>query len=394
MMACSCLVMAASIGVITNAYGIFYAPLSEALGVGRGTAAVHTTISGIVAGFGTPVAVKLLRKVHLRWVMLVGVICVELSIFMTAFADSILIVNVAGVVRGLGCAIVYSQLLSIILGNWFRKLYGTVLGIMLSFSGITGAICNPLFSSYIESNGYQQAYILMGIIFGVLTVPMLIFGVYRPENIGLRPYGVEEVAADVKPKDEKGREKFKVNFLSSTVIFMMVIGLLCYFNSSYGQHFSGYTDSIGLGATVGATMLSAAMVGNIVFKLINGVLIDLIGAIKTSIIMFAVSMLGVIIIVATSNYVLLLVGAFLYSAVYGVCVASVAAVLREIYGPENSGSVYSGITPIISIGSAFALSIIGYVYDFAGSYIPAFIGCIVFCLISIVLLFILKRRTK
>lgn len=393
-MACSCLLMAASVGVITNAYGIFYTPLSEALGVGRGTAALHTTIGGIVAGFGTPLVVKLLNKVHLRVIVIVGVVCVELSIIMTAFTGSIFVVNVAGFFRGLGCACVYSQLLVIILGNWFRRFYGTVLGIMLSFSGITGAICNPLFSSYVEAHGYQQGYVLMGIIFGVLSIPMLIFGVYKPENMGLTPFGADNMAAEVKAADEKGKEKFKVNFLSSTVIIMTVVGLFCYFNSSYGQHFSGYTESIGKGATLGATMLAVAMVGNIVFKLINGVLIDLIGAIRTTIIMFALSMIGFIIIVLTSNNLMLLVGAFLYSAVYGVCVASVAAVLREIYGPENSGAVYSGITPIISLGSAFALSIIGYAFDFAGSYIPAFIGGIVFSLSSVVLLVILKRRTK
>ena len=56
---CCCLLAASSVGVFTNSVGVFYTPVSEALGVGRGAFALHATLCALVMGFLCPLSVRI-----------------------------------------------------------------------------------------------------------------------------------------------------------------------------------------------------------------------------------------------------------------------------------------------------------------------------------------------
>lgn len=78
-------------------------------------------------------------------------------------------------------------------------------------------------------------------------------------------------------------DKF-INWKILTLPFIAIIsfGILTSFVSSMPQHFPGYAGTIGLSTTVGASLLSMGMIGNIISKLVIGAFSDKIGSIKAT----------------------------------------------------------------------------------------------------------------
>ncbi len=95
-----CLSVFGSIG-ITNAYGLFYTPMTEVWNLSRSEATFHVTIQSLVSGFATPLAVRLSRKVKMRYIFLFGVILYLAVGFGIANATNIMWVNVLGFLKGI-----------------------------------------------------------------------------------------------------------------------------------------------------------------------------------------------------------------------------------------------------------------------------------------------------
>ena len=60
-LAASCLMAWGVMGIL-NAYGVFFTPMGEALGVGRAAVTLHLSIRTLVTGLAAPLAAYLLKK--------------------------------------------------------------------------------------------------------------------------------------------------------------------------------------------------------------------------------------------------------------------------------------------------------------------------------------------
>ena len=135
----SCLLACATIG-IPNTYGLFYQPLADALNTGKGNATLHVSIAGLVTGFSSPLIVRALKKVSYRTIMILGLSMFLLSGYFIASAKNLFIVDLMGIFRGLGLACTTNVIITMITGNWFESARGTISGLIMSFTGIMGAL--------------------------------------------------------------------------------------------------------------------------------------------------------------------------------------------------------------------------------------------------------------
>ena len=374
---------AVSIGIFTNAYGVFYSPLSKRLQVGRGMVAVHATIAGLLTGILGPVAVRLYQRINSRILIAIGVIILAISTWLIIPADRIWMLNVIGILRGIGCSLLYIPALTLIIGNWFRKYYGTVLGITFSFSGISGAVLSPVFSRVVDTYGCEKALMICTVLVMIFALPGILFCRFKPSEIGMPPLGEEE---DLRVKEEvqKRKEDNHADKKKMTIL-MCVIGFLAVFVSGFTQHMSGYSESIGMGTTLGVQMMSCAMVGNIVFKLLSGIWTDLFGTVKTVNSMFVITGTALLIFLFhPQNTVFMLMGAFLFGSVYSFGAVGLAAVTKEIFGETDFGNAYALISMFTCVGASVSLTVIGALYDKFQNYIAAIGILILFCLISII----------
>lgn len=384
-----CGLAASSVGLCNNCVGIFYTPVSESLGVLRGTFAMHATLSLLATAFTSLCMRKIINSCNYKRILVIGVIMAVLSTIAMAYSTSLLLFYILGVVRGIGSGLFATSPITMIITNWFHDKHGTATSIALSFSGLSGAICSPLLANCISSYGWQKAYLIQAALILIFTLPALIYPFsVHPEDSGLFPYGYKEDKKQVMKKN------VSFNYIQLSFFCMCLFTILHTSITGISQHLSGYGQSLGFSATVGATFLSCSMVGNILTKLIIGVLSDMVKPVKACFIMIVVNMCAILGLLVFRNEILLYAAALVYGSVYSVGAVGIPLLTKYFFGQENYTKTYSVIGFLTSVGSASSLPLIGYVYDFTGAYSFVFICAIGIHIFNMCLLFILIKKKQ
>ncbi len=147
-------------------------------------------------------------------------------------------------------------------------LIGIVLGLGVNVSGV---FFSPILTSLIQSTGWRTAYVITAVIMAIFALPAILFpiGMY-PEDAGTQPYGVRSQQAAAQ-----AAEPSKVPL----VLFLIAscYACICCYGTAMPQHFPGIAESYQFSASVGAMMLSTAMICNTGGKVLLGILADAMG---------------------------------------------------------------------------------------------------------------------
>ena len=364
-----CGLAAASIGVSINSSGVFYTPVATSLGILRGNFALHMTLFMISNAIGALIVNRVTKKWPYKIVLIISVLIVVLGTAAMAIATNIAIFYLLGIIRGFAAAMFSVVSLSIIINNWFETKHGITTSIVFGFSGLAGAIFSPILAQIIERWGWQIGYVVMAGIILALCLPAMIVPFHLdPRKDGLVAYGHEEGKSKIVDVVD-----LKFDYRHGYFWTFVVFGILCSSITSVIQHLPGYSQSLGYSLEIGAAMLSAGMIGNVVSKLILGFLSDLFGALKATVAMLAVNTLGIILLIVASSQVYLFGGAFMLGFSFAVGAVGLPLLTKYYFGIELMTDVFPKISFASTIGASISLSLVGYVYDFFGSYQYAFI---------------------
>lgn len=385
-----CCLAASSIGLCTNAIGVFYTPVSKSLHVLKGTFAMHATLSTLITSLTSLKMSKLIRKYNYKKILLIGVLLSSVSTWMMSYSRSVYLFYILGILRGIGVGIGGMVPITVIITNWFDEKHGLATSLALSFSGLAGAIFSPLLSSWITCYGWQMTYRLMAICIFILVFPVLIVPwKINPQEENLLPYGYQERKDTIKIQDKK------ISLIIISFLCMCLFTLLHTSITGISQHLSGIALSIHLSATSGAILMSLAMIGNISTKLLIGFLSDLLNPIKAVIIMILTNCLSLLLLflgVIHQEIMLLYIGSFMFGSIYSVGAIGIPMLTRYFFGNTNYAKNYSIIGFLTNVGSASSLTLIGYLFDFTKSYQMVFIIALCFHLINLILLVVICLR--
>ena len=70
-----CGVVGASVGINISTAGVFYNPMAEVLGVGKGAISMTTTIMSILLAFTSTLIPTLLKHIHVRQLLWISAAC-------------------------------------------------------------------------------------------------------------------------------------------------------------------------------------------------------------------------------------------------------------------------------------------------------------------------------
>ena len=385
-----CCLAASSIGLCTNAIGVFYTPVSKSLHVLKGTFAMHATLSTLITALTSLKMSKLIRKYNYKKILLIGSLLSSISTWMMSYSQSVYSFYILGVLRGIGVGIGGMVPITVIITNWFDEKHGLATSLALSFSGLAGAIFSPLLSSWITCYGWQMTYRLMAICIFILVFPVLIVPwKINPQEENLLPYGYQERKDTIKIRDKK------INLITISFLCMCIFTLLHTSITGISQHLSGIALSIHLSATSGAILMSLTMIGNISTKLLIGFLSDLLNPIKAVIIMILANCLSLLLLflgVIHQEIMLLYIGSFMFGSIYSVGAVGIPMLTRYFFGNTNYAKNYSIIGFLTNVGSASSLTLIGYLFDFTKSYQMVFIIALFFHIINLILLTVIYSR--
>ena len=393
--AACCGMAISSIGIVTNCMGVFYKPVSEALGVGRGSVALFNTIVHLTTGFTTPIVANLMRKLPLKPILLTGSILISGGIALLSVANQVWIFYVVAPFVGIGAAATSSVAILTVLNSWFDLKYGMASGLALACSGIGGALLAPVFTSIIELIGWRMAFLAAGGAAALASIPGILFIIRKtPQEKGYLPYGGTAVKAN--PSNTQKRKNSVRELLSFTFAAICLMGFLSAGMTSVNSHLPGYAEELGFSASVGALMVTCCMVGNISSKLILGVLCDTLGAVKGCLIMFSSVILAIVIFLTApaDMSALPLIAAALFGAVFSLGGIGQSQMIRLVYGPEKFASVYAFASVFPYIGTAIMNTTFGYVYDFSGSYRGALVISLCMAVTALLIMLTITRKKK
>ena len=168
-----CGLAASSIGISINSSGVFYTPVSESLGVMRGTFAMHMTIFSLITAITALIVPKLMSRFSYKWILIISVAITVISTSMMANVKSVTRAYLLGGIRGFSTGLFSIVPLTMIINGWFKKNHGLATSIVFGFSGIAGAICSPILSRCIELFGWQTGYLIKSGIILLLCLPAL-----------------------------------------------------------------------------------------------------------------------------------------------------------------------------------------------------------------------------
>ena len=92
----------------------------------------------------------------------------------------------------------FMVLLPVIVTRWFEKKMGLALGFYWAALGAGPAIFAPLFRWLIETRGWESAFMVLGVGFGVVLLLFSSLIRTRPAEMGLTAYGTEEAGKETK----------------------------------------------------------------------------------------------------------------------------------------------------------------------------------------------------
>lgn len=364
-----CGLTSAAIGISINTSGVFYSAVAKNLGILQGSYAFHMTIFTIMAALSGLLVPSMIKTFPFKKLLVSSVLVAVLGTGLMGQSSQLLQFYFLGGLRGFSTGVFSMVTVTLIINEYFTERNGLATSIALGFSGLMGALFSPIFAILIAQLGWKLAYFFEAILILCLCLPSLVY-----------PFHFQ-VTDDTKHLSRKIISNFNIKDIIRAlplILFSIFIG----FASSMIQHLPNFARSISMSDSIGASLLSMGMIGNITSKLLIGFLSDKIGALKSSLIILAVTVGGPGILLMSQNPFLLSLAAFLFGFTYGLGSVSIALLTREIFSAPDYITIFPYISFSGTMGAAGAFSIIGFIYDFTRSYRFAFFILIVLLLFS------------
>lgn len=375
--AAMCGLSAATVGLITNVAGLFFGPMAEEFGVMQGAASLTLTIANVCMAVGGLFTRRLTKAMPLRVLLVAGVALLAGSSVLTAFAPSIAVVYAASAAKGLAAGVIGFVLITYVLGKWFQAQLGIATSVAMGCSGLAGALFSPIIQGVVAGAGWRAGQLLVAALMVALTLPaILLVPACDPSDAGMLPFGASEAPAKASPT--AGKKAGKVSVDKLLFVAVVVYSGLCAAVSALPQHFPGMAGAAGLGASVGATMISMCMITNTAGKILMGWLCDRIGA-RASVLAYtvltALAILVLLLVPANTPYI---VAALVSGLCYSPATVGLTMLCNELFGRRGSGIVYPVGAMACSLSNAVFSSVIGFAYDLTGGYAVMLVAFVAF----------------
>ena len=394
-----CFMYAGSMALINSIISVYVLPVTQALGIGRGDFTFMLTTQSISIIIAMPIWGNLFQndKVNLNLALTIGALCMIACPLMCSFATSLIVFYIAGFVGGIGIAATFTMAAPILCGNWFAKKYrGKMIGIASAFAGVSTIFWAPLFRWIIAEMGYQTAYLINAILMAVLILPWTIFVMKRkPADKGLQPFGYDasEAAEDAASESKLSLGVKASKAIKTPAFWIILVGvMITALGMGWNNSQSGIAAELLKGtpeeanaAVIGATMVSAAALGNLISKLAMGAMIDRCKLGITFVVFQAVWLCAFLLwYFAGTTSAVLIAGGFCLGFSNAPSRVGWAMAIRKVFGNADYSKIWGYVATGSALVGGFATSIMHWCYDILGTYMPTLIaGMVVVVLIAI-----------
>ena len=291
--------------IILTCFGIFITPVTQYFGVPKVSFSLVFSVICLTMMVALPITGRLLKKYSMRTILTIDTLLCGLAYGAMGLVQAVWQLYICGIVIGIGLPGLIFLAVPTLIGNWFSKRVGFFTGLCFAFTGIGGALFNPIGSTLIASgsDGWRMCYFIFAAIILACTLPFTFFVVRdKPSDLGLLPMGSGEknveasvgtsastdtgtgaktdvvtVSAHAQSNFDNGISAHKALRMPSFFMIGAFYALIT-LNQQISQFFPSYAATFAATApeiaAAGGLIAGAVMVGQAVGKVVLGALND------------------------------------------------------------------------------------------------------------------------
>lgn len=378
------------VGILNNINGLYIIPVSDALGISRGDYSLAFSAKALAGTLSVILSGPLLRKYGYRRMGTLFLLVAVTAFLILTFCQNLTMLYLGAILIGVCDGTCLTAGATFIIGRWFHRYRGSVLGFVTAATGIGGSVICMILTKIIGTSGWRESYAACAVMTLAVAVLIALFVRELPEDIGLVPFGEGEVTGKAAGKKRQkdhwhGYTMGQLTRMPNFYLAVLEVFLcdLCLYIGFYV--IVPFLQSCGFTPEEAASMQSIMLLGMAGFKLLSGVLSDWIGAKGAA---------GLCMAATTVSFYLLISVDSLSSATLAVLVFSLALPMTTVTIPLLTASLFGYCAHNTSNGIFLALPaaagmiaspLTNMVFDKVGTYLPAFLGALILSIVVLML---------
>jgi len=388
-------IMAASVLAIhaltMYTFGVFLRPITVELNWERGALSGAFSVAILISGTLSIPASRLSDKYGPRILVTISGLSIGIGLLLMSQINSLWQAYLIwGLFIGIGSGCCFIPVTSTI-PRWFTKKTGTAIGVTVAGFGLGGVISPPLAQWLISEWGWQQAFIILGLITSIVIIPLAQFMKHSPQRMGLKPYGEEETIGDKPLLAMEGLSIMQAIKTSRFWVWGLI--LFCFFFCIQVTtiHIVPHAIDIGISPILAASITSIIAGISIIGRLFIGFISDKVGSRLLLIACMALAALAFLCLLFAKEIWMFYVFAIIFGFAYGGSVPLNTLVSAKLFGLGSLGMILATVALCGNIGGALGAPLAGRTFDITGNYSLAFIICIIICALATILSAILLK---
>jgi MFS family permease len=343
-------------GVLTYAFAVLLVPMQEALNADRTTVTGAQTVALLAGALAAVPAGRWLDRWGGRALMVGCSVLATLLVLAWSQVESIPALYAVSFGLGVASAGVLYEAAFAVVVTWFQDAArGTALLAIASVGGFASTIFMPLTAVLVEQYGWRQALVVLGVIYGALTIPLHLL-VRRPR--------------DFVPRRRKARQRAASAFrdpaywLIGGVFVAQGIGIFV-----VGVHLVAYLRELGHPPTVAATVAGLLGVMSVTGRVVTTLAGRRYAFTAVVAVVFAVQAAGLALLPAAGHALGAAIACVLAVGLgFGVSTIARPTLLADRYGVEGFATLAGLLAALLTVTKALAPLGAAWLRTAAGSY--------------------------
>jgi len=394
-------------GILYYGFSVFLKPVGGDLGWSRaamtGAFSLALACSG-VAGLGVG---RWVDRHGPRLLMTAGSCAATLLLLALSVVRTLALFYLIWAALGVAMAAIFYEPAFAAIATWFAHYRARALTIITFVGGFASVIFIPLISWLIRTQGWRAALVTLAITLAATTIPLHALVLRRrPQDLGLLPDGgaLDHPQALVgtqsssrpegtrSPQSSERSVRARDAFRSASFRWLTAAFCLAFLaNVTVTVHLIPYlTDhgfSTGFAATAAGLIGILALPGRLIFTPLGGRIPR--RYVAAGIFLFQTA--GLVVLVTTASTAGVIVFVVLFGIGFGAITPARAALVAEMYGPREYGTI-SGVLALFVTGArAVAPVSAGLLYTLFGRYEPVFWILIVISILGMGAILLIER---
>jgi len=352
-------------------------------GIARAEASLPYTLTMFGFGLGAAAIGGLVDRFGIVLPLITSTLALGFGFVASGLAPSPMAFALTNLLIGIGSAGAFAPLIADI-SHWFSLRRGIAVAVCSSGNYMGGTVWPPVVRHLIETEGWRQNQIWIGIICLLTMLPLLLVLRRRLDGHEVEDAGVSAAGARAGVG------------LNAYVLFglLAAASVACCVAMAMPQvHIVAYCGDLGYGVARGAEMLSLMMGFGIASRVGSGFVADRIGGIATLLVGSLMQAVALLLYLFFDGLTPLYIISALFGLFQGGIVPMYAIIVREYFPPRQAGTLVGLVIMASIAGMALGSWMSGAIFDLTGSYWQAFANGLAWNLLNIAIaLFLLLRR--